>query len=264
MTLIASSCAIFLQTESSYQQMLVRRIPPPLFEAPADRLNPALEGKVVHLTALVRASSEPRDEEFGVSAAGLMLRREVYECYQRNKKKRDWRPLEGRQSAIASRKFYPPQVFVGPFPLTGEDVYHNVGGRTHPVRSKPAKLPPEARWNGQFIYLQGRLDDPQPGDRKIVYSSMPLTVISVVGKQSQGTLQPPPNHRQLWIRNGTQGADEYLKPLRTPWPAPWEARFKAAFQLLLGLTLLGSPWIVRKLHRPLKEDPILKHHAAKT
>jgi hypothetical protein len=186
------------------------------------RINPANEGKLIHVTGNIKAGSEPRDAEFGVAAAGLRLLRTV-EMYQwEEEQKTETRKNTGgseekvttysyvrgwSKTPVDSSKFKVtdghgnPAMRYRAADFVGGDV---TLGAFRPGRQIVERLPASqelrvtqaeaevlrARLNrpvqandGKF-YLGADPSQPQIGDMRISYTLTPAGVVSITGRQS--------------------------------------------------------------------------------
>ena len=69
------------------------------------RIDPANEGKLIHVTGTMKAGTAPNDTEFGVSAEGLKLVRTV-EMYQWEEQKEETRKnVDGTQETVTTYSY---------------------------------------------------------------------------------------------------------------------------------------------------------------
>jgi hypothetical protein len=188
----------------------------------AAKIDPANEGKLVHVTGDMKAAIKPSDAEFGVSAEGLRLVRTV-EMYQwKEEKKTETKKNTGgseeevttysyvrgwSDSPIDSSRFKVPDGHVNPAKryndanFAGRDV---TLGAYRPseriVRMLPASqdVPVNAamaealrtRISGPVQASEGRFylgaDPTQPriGDMRVSYTLVPAGIVSIVGRQT--------------------------------------------------------------------------------
>jgi hypothetical protein len=186
------------------------------------RVDPANEGKLVHVTGDMKAGVQPKDAEFGVSAEGLRLFRTA-EMYQwKEEKKTETRKNVGgseetvttysyvqswSETPINSREFKVPDGHSNP-PMRYRSAQFAAGevtlGAFRPgeqiVRQLPAtrQVPVDAamvdalraRVSGPMRASEGRFylgDDPgQPriGDMRIGFKLTPAGTVSIVGRQT--------------------------------------------------------------------------------
>jgi transmembrane protein TMEM43 len=188
----------------------------------AGRVDPANEGKLVHVTGDMKAAIKPNDAEFGVSVDGLRLVRTV-EMYQwKEEKKTETKKNTGgseeevttysyvrgwSDSSIDSSRFKVPDGHANPAKryndasFAGRDV---TLGAFHPseriVQMLPASqnVPVDAamaealrtRISGPVQASEGRFylgnDPTQPriGDMRVSYKLVPAGIVSIVGRQA--------------------------------------------------------------------------------
>ncbi|MGQ0801740.1 MAG: TMEM43 family protein [Pseudomarimonas sp.] len=185
----------------------------------AGSVNPADEGKLLHVRAELAASSRLRDPEFAVEVEGLALRRRV-EMYQWEEKKskksgdgkgydyryeRDWHdePIDhtgfnspdGHQNPTSlpfpSGRWDAEEVRLGAFVLTSEAIsalsdWQDV---TPDGDSLPPNLAASLRVEAGMLTSADSLKSPAIGDIRIRFERVPLGPASVVAEQSAGRLQ---------------------------------------------------------------------------
>lgn len=196
--------------------------------APADRVDPAREGKLVHLTGKAVTDEILRDPDFGVAANALRLERtaEMYQWQERAESKTE-KKLGGAEettttysysktwaeSLISSSGFHHQaghenpgsmpfssaeqtarQVALGAFSLPP-----SLTGKISTFQPLPlnaeAQLPENAAgrkvWrHGSGFYLGADPNTPQIGDLRISFQIVPPTEVSVVSRQSGSSLEP--------------------------------------------------------------------------
>lgn len=192
----------------------------------SDKVDPALEGKLVHMTGRAEVSGDLRDEEFGVSAEAIKLRREA-EMYQwieskqtetKNKVgggtekvttttyEKTWAPTLKKSSNFGqpaghenpdsmpyeSKNIVADRVSLGVFKLPGFFIEQIKGDADIPVTSLetlPEALRARAKLHNGGIYLGNDPAAPAVGDVRVDFSAVLPTEISVVAKQSGDTLE---------------------------------------------------------------------------
>ena len=195
----------------------------------ADAVEPANEGKLIHVSGTVKTDSTPSDDDFAISASGVRLVRnvEMYqwkeESHSETTKKlgggeetattytysKEWddSPIDsgafkqpsGHQNPemdVRGRSFQIPQGTLGAFNLD-QPVLDRIGG-DQPMPIKPAQAAAvEAAYGGGKkvsvdnggIYLGWNPSSPAIGDYRISYDLVPLGVISVIGQQQGSQFQ---------------------------------------------------------------------------
>jgi len=188
----------------------------------ASRVDPANEGKLVHVTGEMKAGVKPSDPEFGVSAEGLRLVRTA-EMYQwREEKKTETKKNVGgseetvttysyvqvwSESPIDSREFKVTEGHVNPqmryrsAGFLGRDVTLGAFRPGEPiVRALPAsqqvrvdaamaealrpRMNGPVQANDGVFYLGADPSQPRIGDFRISFQLAPAGPVSIVGRQS--------------------------------------------------------------------------------
>ena len=195
----------------------------------ADAVNPANEGRLVHLSSMATTAETLTDPVFAVSLPALRLVREVemYE-WQEEKKDETTKNAGGSEtttttytydkkwsdSLIRSDAFKKPVDHHNPgtMPYDGKDIVAasaKVGAFAFPedaikhlgkFETVPydadarAKLPPELQSRAQPVdgrlYLGKTPSDPQIGDVRISFKTVRPQIVSVVARQTAGALRP--------------------------------------------------------------------------
>lgn len=191
---------------------------------PADRIDPTLEGRLVHVTGPVVATTEPRDDLFGVAAAGIRLERDVemYQWVERVKSdgkvqvggreeivttysyEKEWSSSEidsGRFKQPEGHanpgmnwrgeRFQVPQATMGAFRLE-EPVLDRIGGaeplsldQTMIDAVKASYAGPRAlQVTASGAYMGIDPSSPRIGDYRVNWRIVPLGPVSVIGRQT--------------------------------------------------------------------------------
>lgn len=192
------------------------------------RLDPALNGRLIHLKGQAATSSPLADPETGLSANGLRLVRTV-EHYQwvETPRSETRTTLGGGQETvttydyamewsprpIASADFKQPERHANPSPVLDEADYVAVDVRlgvyrlgddmvarlpaTAPVNPTPAdagrlsdRLGRPVAVTGDALYIGDRPAAPQVGDARVRYSVSPVGPVSVMARQDGERLSP--------------------------------------------------------------------------
>ncbi len=190
------------------------------------KVDPAFEGKLVHLTGRAEVSGKLTDEEFGVSAPAIKLSRavEMYQWVEEKKSEtknkigggtekvttttyqtrwaprlvnsRDFAQPVGHENPETMR--YSPKAFaaervtLGVFRLPGSLIDQIKGDTDLPVTSLEALPEPvraEAKLHDGGIYLGEDPAAPKVGDLRVRFSIVPPAEISVVAKQLGDALE---------------------------------------------------------------------------
>jgi hypothetical protein len=197
--------------------------------ATADKLDPAHEGKLVHLTGQATTDQVLSDSQFGVSVNAIKLIRQaqMYQWKEDEKTERKKKLGGGEERvttytyqktwadhAIKSSEFKhpedhtnPPQmpfdshtqvastVTLGPYTLSSSLVGQIGNAESLPVTEQnlgdaASELKDKAKLSGGQYYLGQDPANPQVGDAKIGFSVVKPTVVSFVSKQVGNSFQP--------------------------------------------------------------------------
>jgi hypothetical protein len=192
----------------------------------SDRVDPAYEGKLVHLSGPVTTEEILTDPDFGVAAQALHLERQV-EMYQwressesETKKKvggstettttytydKEWssRPIDSSGFKQPSGHENPPmpyqgrevsasRAFLGAFQLSPGLLGKIRNYQPLPIDSLngvPSSVRFKARLSNGGIYLGSDPSSPRIGDLRITFRVVPPTTVSLVSQQTGRTFQP--------------------------------------------------------------------------
>jgi hypothetical protein len=195
-----------------------------IVEVKADTLDPALEGKLVHVSGIMETRAPARDTAFsvGVAADNLLRLKRTVEMFQwtEHESTRTYKNLGGSETtettysyqkewstdAINSSRFHEagshknPQMPIASTTIDSPDVrleaYRIDRGLLGEVKAftafdpESAALPAGYRKLGDMVY-RGE-DDARPaiGDVRIRYAAVPAQTMSVVAAQASSTLAP--------------------------------------------------------------------------
>lgn len=233
--------------------------------APADKVDQANQGKLVHISGTATSTETLRDDSFTVSAQALLLQRqtETYQWEERKHTKTEkkigggevtkttysyhkvWSPgridsgsfkrSQGHQNPgslpYPSRDFIARQAKVGAFSLTPAqvkeiDVFEPLS--LGPDYAPPAGLSGRATANESGIYIGRDPGDPQIGDIRVSFRVVRPQTVSLIGQQQGGGLVP----------YQTEAGDKLM--MVEPGAHPASAMFKQAESANRVLT-----WILR-------------------
>ncbi|MCB1034907.1 MAG: TMEM43 family protein [Acidobacteria bacterium] len=193
----------------------------------ASRVDPANEGKLVHLTGMAEPSKMLTDPDFGIVTEAIHLERKV-EMYQwqqssssETKKKlgggtetvttysystgwsdrlidsNEFEEPSGHRNPTSmpysSREISAPQVTVGAFHLSPSLVQRISGWQDLPVQSTgllPAGLQGKVRLSGGSLFLGDDPASPRVGDVRISFRQVLPTTVSLASRQSGDTFTP--------------------------------------------------------------------------
>lgn len=246
-----------------------------MVEADAGKIDPALEGKLVHVTGQATTHEVLRDPEFNVSVNAVRLVREV-EMFQWKEDKRTrtsknlggsetkettyeyqtvwdddlhdssgFKHPEGHQNprrAIDPQKFQAGQVRLGAFRLSEAQIA-KFGGLT-PVKDLP---PPRA---GQHAipggyYVGQSPTSPAVGDLRITFQAAPPGEVSILYRQSGDTFAPfllPHGSTADALEMGDVGKEEMVAHLESENTVmAWILRGVGFVLLAVGISLVFRP-----------------------
>jgi len=187
----------------------------------ADEIDPANEGRLVHLSGMAVTDDTLKDTEFGVSARTIRLIRAV-KMYQWKEKKtseskkktgggkkttttysyaKDWhsglinsssfKKPEGHENpnsmSYNDANFMASQVTVGDFGLSRSFFSQISESRPYPIDADKATIPGNIQAKAQFskggIYVGANANSPTIGDMKIQFKVVKPAKVSVIGRQ---------------------------------------------------------------------------------
>ncbi len=246
-------------------------------EGVADTVNPALEGKLVHLSGMATTTEQLTDQQFGISVNALKLTRTV-EMYQyketanttttKNVGGSEERtttysyPMEWSSTLISSASFqdrtkvnpssmpYQTQNFVarqavlGAFTLP-ESILQSLSATTG-LTTLPAPAIPGARLNGSGYYI-GANPGPQVGDVRITFAQVAPQVISICARQTGSTFTPFSTESGTieMVVAGTQTAAQMFESAQSGNKMlRWGLRFLGWLLLFAGIAIVFQPLVV--------------------
>ncbi len=197
----------------------------------ADRLDPANEGRLIHLTAAAEASSQPRDPDLGLTADGLVLARKVeyYQWVETSRSEtrtklgggeetvttysydRQWTSVPQDSSSfqqasthqnptpsLKAGDFRADRARMGAFTLD-ESVLAQVPAEraltptAEQAAAAAAALSRPVQVHDGGLYVGASPAAPAVGDMRVTYVVAPQGMtLSVIGAQTSGTLKPWP------------------------------------------------------------------------
>lgn len=217
----------------------------------SDKVDPATEGKLVHLTGETKVTTPLTDPDFGISVSGVKLIREV-EIYQwvenvktetRNKLgggteevktysyERQWRdsPVDSSrfkdaaghrnptEMKVRSATFTAGTVTLGAFTLP-DFLVAQIGGGTHYVPESLDQAKEEIRAVAKpadgLVFFGANPASPAVGDLRISFTLVPTGPVSVVAQQSGSTFvryQTQTGGTLDLLELGTVGAQDMFK-----------------------------------------------------
>jgi hypothetical protein len=193
----------------------------------SDRVDPANEGKLVHLSGEATTEEFLTDDQFGVRVSALHLRRTVEMFQWAELQNSETRDVEGNQTETVTTYSYAPRWSVE---LIESARFHEPAGHENPagfpVASRltsardvrigtfrlsegqvkridqfapldipqTAQLQGDLRWRARLldggVYLGRNPASPAIGDVKIRFERVPFTSVSIVARQVGGTFEP--------------------------------------------------------------------------
>lgn len=196
---------------------------------PADKVDPANDKKLVHVTGEAKSAADVADPDFGVSLPALRLVRneEIYQWVESSKSEKKQKFGGGEETVttytyeqkwvdepVSSGKFKQPNghanhgeliggnenfpaanVTLGAFQVP-ERFVSRMGDpdRQSMTEADLAKLPPALKANAQvkggYFYFGQTPDTPQVGDRRVYFEFVKSGTFSILAAQSGSTFEP--------------------------------------------------------------------------
>ena len=246
----------------------------------AEKVDPAMDSKLVHLTGLATTEETLTDADFKVSAPNaLKLIREV-EMYQWEEHKKSeerknsngssytittyeyeetWSPKHIDSSAFSENWHENPKsmkyesktqtagkVTVGAFAMTAEQVEKLDTATPVTVEKKPVELKAlKAVMHDNDIYLGKNPAAPAVGDMRVRFKVVSPMQVSLVAQQKGSSFVPyqtSAGDALLLVREGTMNATQMFDAAQADNVAmTWVLRFLGWFMMLAGLFLVFRP-----------------------
>jgi transmembrane protein TMEM43 len=247
-------------------------------EAQASTVDPAKDGKLVHVSGTMEAKSPARDTAFGVGADNLLRLKRTIEMFQwvEHKESHSRKNLGGSETTETTytyRKEWSEQPH-------DSSRFHEPGGHANPampVRSatidgqdvrlgaykvdravldavtafaafdpgQPTNLPSGYRKDGDALYRGGDPNAPAVGDIKVHYAAVPAQTMSVVAAQANGTLAPfsdSNGYKIALAEPGVVAANVMFKEkAHEESVLTWILRAVGFMLMLIGFCLVASP-----------------------
>lgn len=253
-------------------------------EARTTPLDPALEGKLVHVSGKATAQQPVHDEPFGLSEPALALERHVEMFQWREKKEtRTEKKLGGGEHKVtqytydtvwddelkSSQGFEHPEGHANPTampfqsqrfdadPVRLDDLVlaGSIASRIHgdeTVRPTLEQLPPNLAASFQLddarLVSSKNLAKPEVGDVRVSWKRVPEQVVSVIGLLHNGTVEPyvASNGREIaMLERGEVAAAKMFQAAQSRnSQLTWILRAGGTFLMWLGLTM-SLGWIAR-------------------
>jgi hypothetical protein len=247
--------------------------------APADRVDPALEGRLIHLTAPLRVTQPLRDAEFGVTAQGAVRLLRSVEMYQWKEEQRSetrsrlgggqetvttysytrawsaepidssrFRQGEGRSNPamrFQAREVVANDARLGAFPLT--DAQLRGFGEPRPLPVETSAMA-GARVVDGALYIGQDPANPRIGDLRIRFAQVPAQEASLIARQA-GTGVAPYQTRAgdslFLLRPGNLTAQQMIQAAEAENRIlTWILRAVGAVLMFIGFSLILRPLVV--------------------
>lgn len=254
-------------------------------EAAAETIDPANDGKLVHTSARAEAKDAVADPVFGVQLPGtIKLRRDV-EIFQwtEHKKTHKKTKLGGGEETVTeytytkewddtihrSSEFRKSQGHTNPEPAYRSDSFSakdvTLGAyrlpefliaawndyKPLPLPAKetlPEALRPRAHVRSDWLYLAVNPDQPELGDVRVKFQSIPSGEASVLARQIQNTFEPYTTRSDTKISriaSGVQSKESMFAAAKSENNLmTWLLRGLGAFLMFLGLVFIFQPFKV--------------------
>ena len=224
-------------------------------EADPGTVDPSLDGKIVHVSGVLKADAPIVDPDTGISVRGLSLHRDVAmfqwaheETFYTNHHRTLWSPTRIPQGPTLTNPKAPSNPLM-PFEAATFDAdnpYLGAYGLDTPLiaaalRFRPTSIgDPGQNTGGNMLNLSNDPNDPAIGDMKVWYSDSPYQVISVIGIQSGGKLMPIHSMRTgedlvLLQHNNGNASSVISGTLRTIATRRWHNRSYVFLAVTLGM-----------------------------
>lgn len=252
-----------------------------VMSVPADRIDPAREGKLVLVSGTAATEDVLRDPEFGLSVQGVRLERivEMYQWRESSRSETKTKVGGGTEtvttytydkawsgSLVSSSSFKQPAGHSNPssFPVNGSSwTAQNVTlgafrlspgqiariGRSErlgaaDLESLPAEILRKYRPSQDMLYRGIDPSNPQVGDVRVTFSRTLPGPVTVVARQTGGTFDPFPTRTTTidLLKNQTMTADEIFEASKNErYILSWILRFLGFLMMVIGLNLILKP-----------------------
>jgi hypothetical protein len=243
----------------------------------ADAVNQTNDAKLIHFSGLATTQDTLTDSEFGISELAISLERKV-EMYQweENEESKTDKKLGGAEETTtkytykkvwssslnksedfkvpnrhtnpaefpySSNAFYASVVKVGAFQLPEALIHSIPGSQPLTITKLGIDSLKKVSVNNSVIYIgKGSASDPQIGDVKITYSIVKPQSISIIGKQTQNSVEPyvAKNGNTVFIlKGGIVSAEQMFKAEKSSNNRlGWILRVVGFFLIFMGFSAL--------------------------
>jgi len=254
----------------------------------ADKIDPANENKLVHVSAVAVAADTLRDKALGIDAPGALRLARAVSMYQwkENKKTTKRKRVGGseervttysyekvwsdrlidsnkfneaaqhpnpKQMAVSSKTFDANAVTVGAFTLPEAMLRELPAIMPLPATATalaalPAGIKDRAKLDDGRIYVGTNPADPNVGDLRIAFRTLPSGPVSLVARQSGESFQPYPTKAGMalsMIERGTVAADLMFKRAKDAnTMLTWILRGVGWLVMAIGIALVFNPMVV--------------------
>lgn len=283
LVMIAGSCALLYWNENraviairALDDGLHRVVP-----AKPDAADPALEGKLVHVSGPLNAATSARDPQFEIRGPNAIRLRRTVEMYQWKEDEsttterttgggetkrttysysRTWsetpissanfRVQGGHQNppmAMRSQTFDSPDAVLGAYRLDSEVLRHVTHFQAIPPNAVTG-LPDGFQRQGDILYRGADMAAPRIGDLRVHLEGVAPQTYSVVAAQMQGVLTPDPGRAGYTIalaHEGTVPAERLFQDQKDQERLmTWVLRGVGFVVMLLGFVLFFNPLAV--------------------
>jgi hypothetical protein len=244
-------------------------------EADAGAVNPANEGKLVHLTAQTRSDETLHDTLFGVSANAIKLSRnvEMYQWTQRSATRtrrelgggeerttdytyqKEWKPAAVDSSAfkvplghenpamtVQSQTLVAEKVMAGPYLLSSN--LKNQIGAFEPLAANEAVADGFRLVDGTF-YKGANPAAPEVGDMRVSFQVVRPGTVSLLARQAGATFGPYQSHagdtlEELMV-GAVDGKGMFTQLEQQNTALTWGMRAAGFFFMWIGCMLIATP-----------------------
>jgi hypothetical protein len=246
----------------------------------AARVDPALEGRLVHVSGPLAVAETPRDRDFALQApAGAIRLQRKVEMFQWKEESRSERRTNvgGSQDTVTtytyrqvwapdridsgrfrqqgghqnptprflSRTETAPEARLGARRLAGEQLRSLGEAQAFPLDPARMSLPPGAKVAGEVIYIGADPEHPRIGDLRITFLAATPASASVIGAQAGDGFAPfatRAGDRLLLMSAGQVPAAEMFQDAQASNTIlTWILRAVGCVLMLVGFSLLWSP-----------------------
>lgn len=248
-----------------------------VIDVPADGVDAANEGKLVHLTGQARVTGTLVDSATGIGGPGLLRLERGVEMYQWHEHKsdkqieyrREWssspqnsdsfRNRQGHENPrmpIRDASFVSPNVALGAFAVDQKVTAE--AEPTTPIELAGMKPTGNFKLSGEGLYQGQDPGNPRVGDLRVTYRAVQAGDLSVVAAQRNGRLLPyltPDGPSIALVHTGFRGAPEMFKTARDQETIlTWVLRVIGVVLMFAGVVMIFKPFSALLSGVPLVGD----------